>query len=65
MAEIGHSIFRNFFAPPAFKSIEALKGSSDPNEVIGSEAGGDDALPEICCDAGSADGSTGVLAGAG
>jgi hypothetical protein len=64
MAEISHSEIRNFFPPPAFKSLEDLKGSSDPNEVIGPEAGGAYALPEIRCDAGSADGSTGVLAGA-
>jgi hypothetical protein len=65
MAEISHLVIRNFFAPPAFKSVEDLKGSSDPNEVIGSEPGGDYALLEICCDAGSVDRSTGVLAGAG
>jgi hypothetical protein len=64
MAEIGHFVFRNFFEPLAFQSLEDLKGSPDPNEVIGLEAGGDYALLETCCDAGGADGSIGVLAGA-
>jgi hypothetical protein len=39
MAEISHFSFRNFFAPPAFQSVEDLKGFPDPNEVIGTGSG--------------------------
>jgi hypothetical protein len=39
MAEISHFGFRNFFAPPAFQSVEDLKGFPDPNEVIGTGSG--------------------------
>jgi hypothetical protein len=61
MAEISHPGIRNFSAPVRFKRVEDFERASEPAEVIGSEAGGDYALLEICCDVGGADGDAACL----
>jgi hypothetical protein len=61
MAEISHSLFRNFFVPVRFKRVEDLERASEPAEVIGSEAGGEYAVHEMFRAVGGADGDAACL----